>query len=86
MSSFTVGQCDMLDSVNRIIGRTDADWDITSVPSADMYAAGIERMNKGDMAGFGMAICARLSTRRAAAISPSNVGWQTRCSDCRRRT
>ncbi|KAL1876437.1 hypothetical protein VTK73DRAFT_9303 [Phialemonium thermophilum] len=40
ISSFRVSQRDMFESVKRVTGTTDADWKVTSEPSAKRYADG----------------------------------------------
>jgi hypothetical protein len=58
-SSFLASQRDMLDSVNRVTGLTDADWVIEHEPASERYARGLEMMKGGDRIGFGMAMYAR---------------------------
>ncbi|TVY47466.1 hypothetical protein LOCC1_G002218 [Lachnellula occidentalis] len=60
VSSFRVSQRDMLDSVNRVKGTTDKDWEIVSEPSIQRYKEGIEDMNKGDHTGFRRAMYTRV--------------------------
>jgi len=52
VSSFTVSQKDMLDSVLRVTQTSLKDWKITNEPSKERYAGGIEAMKKGDRLGF----------------------------------
>ena len=56
LSSFRVSQRDMLDSIHRVTGSTDKDWEITYEPSAERYKKGIETMQKGDRRGFARAL------------------------------
>jgi hypothetical protein len=58
-SSFLASQRDMLDSVNRVMGLTDADWKINYQPASERYAQGIEMMKGGDRIGFAMAMYSR---------------------------
>jgi hypothetical protein len=60
MSSFLVSQRDMLDSLHRVCGTTDADWTITHQPSLERYKKGIEDMQKGDRSGFARAMYTRV--------------------------
>ena len=59
LESFEVSQRDMLDSLHRVLGDTDADWTITYEPTAERYAAGLARFQKGEMTGFAQALYAR---------------------------
>ncbi|KAL2261030.1 hypothetical protein VTK26DRAFT_4792 [Humicola hyalothermophila] len=52
ISSFRLTQRDMLDSVHRVLGTTDADWEIRYEPSAKRLADGAEEFKKGDIRGF----------------------------------
>ena len=56
MSSFLASQRDMLDSVHRVLGTTDADWTIE--PTAERYQRGLVMMNEGGAnAHRGFGIC-----------------------------
>ena len=52
VSSFTVSQKDILDSVLRVTQTSLEDWKITKEPSKERYTGGIEAMKKGDRTGF----------------------------------
>lgn len=52
ISSFTVSQKDMLDSVLRVTQTSLEDWKVTKEPVKKRYTEGIEAMQKGDMTGF----------------------------------
>ena len=52
VSSFTVSQKEMLDSVLRVTGDKISDWKITKEPAKGWYAAGIAAMKAGDRMGF----------------------------------
>lgn len=52
VSSFTVSQKDMLDSVLRVTQTSLEDWKVTKEPTKKRYTEGIEAMQKGDMTGF----------------------------------
>lgn len=51
VSSFAVSQRDMLDSLNRVMGTTDADWAIDSEPTAQRYERGKSLLGKS-LEGF----------------------------------
>jgi len=48
VSSFKLSQHDMLESVQRVTGTGPEDWKVSYVPVKEAYAAGYERMKKGD--------------------------------------
>lgn len=50
--SFRVSQRDMLDSLHRVLGTTDADWEITYEPVAKRLKDGAEEMTRGIPTGF----------------------------------
>ena len=52
LTSFKVSQRGILDSIHRVSGTTDKDWEITYKPSAQRYKNGIEEMQKGNRMGF----------------------------------
>jgi hypothetical protein len=60
VNSFNVSQRDMLDSVHRVIGTSDKDWEIKHESSADRVKEGMEAMKKGDHAGFMKAMYSRI--------------------------
>lgn len=45
--SFTVSQRDMLDSVHRVTGSSDEDWEIFYQPSKERYQDGLKEMQDG---------------------------------------
>ncbi|KGO42643.1 hypothetical protein PEX1_016500 [Penicillium expansum] len=47
INSFRVSQRDMLDSLHRVLGTTDSDWEITHESVAKRLADGAEEMAKG---------------------------------------
>ncbi|KAH6890673.1 hypothetical protein B0T10DRAFT_324887 [Thelonectria olida] len=65
INSFRVSQRDMLDSVNRVLGTTDADWDISYETTAKRIQDGEEEMKNGIFTGFAKVIYARV-------FAPSN--------------
>ncbi|CAN8106126.1 unnamed protein product [Discula destructiva] len=52
ISSFLVSQKDMFESVKRVTGTADADWQIGYVDSGTRYQQALEKMQKGNMMGF----------------------------------
>jgi hypothetical protein len=50
--SFRVSQRDMLDSLHRVLGTTDADWEITYEPTAKRIQDGAAELQQGKMTGF----------------------------------
>ena len=59
VASFQVSQRDMLDSLHRVTGSTDSDWDIKREPTKQRYQDGLDEMKKGVMTGFAKAMYAR---------------------------
>ncbi|KXS16033.1 NAD(P)-binding protein [Gonapodya prolifera JEL478] len=52
VSSFTVSQSDMLDSLCRVTGTLKADWTVRHESSANRYSAGVEAIQRGDWSGM----------------------------------
>lgn len=50
--SFQVSQRDMLDSLNRVLGTTDSDWDIKYEPVEKRIKEGAEELSRGVFTGF----------------------------------
>lgn len=59
IASFLVSQREMLDSVHRVMGTTDKDWEITFETSKDRYSRGTKAMFSGDKNGFKIQLYAR---------------------------
>ncbi|KAF2626289.1 NAD(P)-binding protein [Macroventuria anomochaeta] len=59
VSSFTVNQKDMFESVKRVTGTTDSDWNITSEPAKQRYENARERLRNGDRVAFGRVLYTR---------------------------
>ena len=59
-SSFRLCQRDMLDSIHRVTGSTDQDWEIAYEPTDQRYKNGLDEMQKGMMTGFAKAMYARV--------------------------
>ena len=60
ISSFTVSQRDMLDSVIRVTGTKLEDWKITHESAEKRWKSGVEQLKNGDMTGFVIALYTRL--------------------------
>ncbi|KAH6629227.1 hypothetical protein C7974DRAFT_183342 [Boeremia exigua] len=60
ISSFLVSQRDMLDSLNRVLGTSDADWSITKQAARERHLQGLQQLQGGDRLGFAKAMYARL--------------------------
>lgn len=59
ISSFLASQRDMLDSVHRVMGTTDADWQIEREESGARYRRGMELFKQGSHLGFGICLYTR---------------------------
>ncbi|KAJ4859288.1 nmrA-like family domain-containing protein [Trichoderma breve] len=59
ISSFLASQRDMLDSLHRVMGTTDDDWQIDHEPTDTRYKRGLQILQSGNIEGFGMAMFAR---------------------------
>ncbi|KAH8198975.1 hypothetical protein TruAng_006852 [Truncatella angustata] len=59
ISSFTLNQRELLDSVNRLLGKTDDDRKNSYQPAAERSKEGQEELAKGDGTGFLKALYAR---------------------------
>lgn len=60
ISSFLISQRDMLDSLNRVLGTTDADWSITKQSVRERHQEGLQQLQGGDRLGFAKAMYALL--------------------------
>ncbi|VUC38223.1 unnamed protein product [Clonostachys rosea] len=60
ISSFQISQRDILDSVNRVKGLTNADWQIQQEPSHVRYQRGLNLLKTGNRLGFALALYARI--------------------------
>ncbi|KAI1021974.1 hypothetical protein LB504_007241 [Fusarium proliferatum] len=58
ISSFSISQRDILDSLHRVLGTTDDDWDIKYELSAQRVEEGAEEMRNGSQHGFIKWLCA----------------------------
>lgn len=59
LSSFTVSQKDMLESVIRVTGTTEFDWTITKEPAQTRYSDGMKEIREGKHSGFAK-MCTRV--------------------------
>jgi len=60
ISSWKMSQRDMLDSLHRVLGTQDKDWQIDFEPSNVRYQNGLAEMKAGDFKGFAKAMYARV--------------------------
>jgi hypothetical protein len=59
ISSFLVSQRDMLDSLHRVLGTTDKDWEISYQPSQERLEEGMKEFQEGKREGFAKAMYVR---------------------------
>jgi hypothetical protein len=59
VSSFLISQRDMLDSLHRVLGTTDEDWEIRYQPAEERYEEGLKELQEGNMVGFAKALYSR---------------------------
>jgi hypothetical protein len=52
LDSFKVSQRDMLDSLHRVLGTTDKDWEISFEASDARFQRGVEELKAGNREGF----------------------------------
>ncbi|KAF2848613.1 NAD(P)-binding protein [Plenodomus tracheiphilus IPT5] len=60
VKSFLVSQREMLDSLHRVLGTADADWQIEYQGSGERHAQGLEEWGRGEAKGFAKAMYARV--------------------------
>lgn len=60
ISSFLISQRDILDSLNRVLRISDADWTITKQPTKERFQQGLQQLQEGNRLGFAQAMYARL--------------------------
>ena len=60
LSSFRVSQRDMLDSLHRVVGTTDKDWEITHEETTQRYQDGLAELKRGIFTGFAKAMYTRV--------------------------
>jgi hypothetical protein len=59
VSSFTLSQRDMFESILRVKGESANDWTQTSVPVKEVYQQGVDELNSGNRVGFARLLYAR---------------------------
>lgn len=59
IASFLVSQRDMLDSLNRVLGTSDADWQISKQDVNERCAEGMQQLQAGNRLGFAKAMYAK---------------------------
>ena len=59
LSSFHISQRDMLNSLHRVMGTSDSDWEIVYEPTMQRYEAGLKEMKEGQLTGFAKAMYTR---------------------------
>ncbi|KAL8714736.1 MAG: hypothetical protein Q9225_006497 [Loekoesia sp. 1 TL-2023] len=59
-NSFRVSQRDMLDSLNRVLGTKDEEWEIRYEKTGERYQAGLEELKRGERNGFAKAMYTRV--------------------------
>ena len=59
VTSFTINQKEMLESVKRVTGTTNGDWNITSEPAKRHYEIACESLKNGDRVAFGQKLYTR---------------------------
>lgn len=74
ISSFTINQNDMLESVLRVTGEKRSDWKISHTTAKEYFESGQELFKKGDMTGFGRLLYSRSFFPKSAAKSNGNFG------------
>lgn len=66
VTSFKISQRDILNSLHRILGTTDEDWQITYESTARRAQEGMEEFANGKITGIGKAMYAKLFIRSRA--------------------
>lgn len=60
LSSFRISQRDMLDSLHRVLGTEDKDWEIRREPTKQRYQDGVEELKNGVFTGRAKAMYTRV--------------------------
>lgn len=72
ITSFSVSQRDMLDSLHHILGTSDVDWEITFESTSKRAMDGMAEFAEGSIKGIGKAMYAKLFMKsRAGDLEPS---------------
>jgi hypothetical protein len=67
ITSFRVSQREILNSLHRVLGTTNENWQITYEPTAKRVKDGMEEFSNGIVTGIGKAMYAKLFIRSRAA-------------------
>ena len=59
VSSFTINQKEMLDSILRVTGASPNDWKVTHVPVQEVYQEGMKQLQAGNQLGFAQLLYSR---------------------------
>ncbi|KAK4945609.1 hypothetical protein LTR10_015228 [Elasticomyces elasticus] len=62
INSFKISQRDMLNSLHRVLGTTDQDWQLDFEPTDQRFKRGLDDLKSGIMYGFPTASYARIFT------------------------
>ncbi|EON69011.1 hypothetical protein W97_08269 [Coniosporium apollinis CBS 100218] len=60
VSSFTINQKEMFDSVLRVTGTGPDDWQVAHVPVKEYYREGVEQLQRGNRVGFAKLLYSRM--------------------------
>lgn len=71
-SSFHLSQTEIFDSIKRVTGEKDSDWQLRYESSQERYEDGMEMISKGNLSGFGKAIFARAHYGRDGTYNTHN--------------
>ncbi|KAF3910027.1 hypothetical protein AA313_de0207056 [Arthrobotrys entomopaga] len=73
IESFNVSQNDMFESLKRVTGTTDTDWEITTENSQQRYFRGLGMLKEGNLAGFAIGLYTRTFYPDNAGTMPNTV-------------
>ncbi|KAF2096951.1 NAD(P)-binding protein [Rhizodiscina lignyota] len=74
IDSFKFSQRDILDSLHRVLGTTDKDWEITYQPTDERFKEGLEELKQGERRGLAKAMYARVFFPNGDGDYESNRG------------
>ncbi|KAI9742767.1 MAG: hypothetical protein M1818_003496 [Claussenomyces sp. TS43310] len=60
IASFRISQREILDSLHRVIGTTDKDWEISYEPTGERYKNALEELKKGSQVAFAKTLYSRI--------------------------
>lgn len=78
INSFQISQRIILDSLHRVLGTTDADWDIGYEPTPERYARGMAQLKQGDHTGFPRALYSKAFFKGGSGDHGSRVTLDNR--------